>query len=293
MSAIPLSTAVRPEQEAAPAAVPEPGPDLFRLDGRVALVTGAGGDFGRNISLGLARAGATVFCTDLRAAAADATAALVRDAGGRAASAGGDVTQAGAVHAIMADFDAAFDRLDILVNNAGINPHQGRPENFPIDVWDQVIATNVTAYLRFAQAAAKRMIAAGRGGTIVNISSIASNSGMGRGNLAFGVSKAGVDQLTRELAIEWAHERIRVNAIQPCQFLATGIRAQVDDPGQAAIVARMLNGIPLGRMGQPAEVVGPVLFLASPASSMVTGIILPVDGGNGALNPGGSLPSRS
>ena len=201
------------------------------------------------------------------------------------------MTRADDIAEIMAGFDAAFDRLDILVNNAGINPHQGRPEDFPIEVWDTVIATNVTAYLRFAQVAAKRMIAGGRGGSIVNVSSIASNSGMGRGNLAFGVSKAGVDQLTRELAIEWAPEGIRVNAIQPCQFLATGIRAQVSDPGQARIVARMLDGIPIGRMGEPAEVVGPVLFLASPASSMVTGIILAVDGGNSALNPGGSVPS--
>ena len=86
---------------------------------------------------------------------------------------------------------------------------------------------------------------------------------------------------------------IRVNAIQPCQFTAAGIRAQVQDPTQAAIVARMISGIPMGRMGAPEEVVGPVLFLVSPASSMVTGIILPVDGGNGALNPGGSVPAAS
>ncbi len=269
----------------------EPGPDLFRLDGKVALVTGAGGDFGRNISLGLARAGASVLCTDLSLATAEATADLIRAEGGRAVAVGGDVTKARDISAIMERFDASFERLDILVNNAGINPHQGRPEDFPIEVWDTVIATNVTAYLRFAQVAAKRMIAGGRGGSIVNVSSIASNSGMGRGNLAFGVSKAGVDQLTRELAIEWAPIGIRVNAIQPCQFLATGLRAQVEDPTQAKIVARMLSGIPLGRMGQPAEVVGPVLFLTSPASSMVTGIILAVDGGNSALNPGGSVPS--
>jgi NAD(P)-dependent dehydrogenase (short-subunit alcohol dehydrogenase family) len=273
--------------------LPIPGPALFELPGRVALVTGAGGDFGRNIALGLARSGAALFVTDLNEAAAQATADLVRATGAQAASCGGDVSQPAEVAAIMSRFDLAYDRLDILINNAGINPHQGRPEEFPIDVWNTVLATNLTAYLAFAQAAARRMIAGGRGGSIVNVSSIASSGGMGRGNLAFGVSKAGVDQLTRELAIEWATSGIRVNAIQPCQFTAAGIRAQVQDPTQAAIVARMISGIPMGRMGAPEEVVGPVLFLVSPASSMVTGIVLPVDGGNGALNPGGSVPAAS
>jgi NAD(P)-dependent dehydrogenase (short-subunit alcohol dehydrogenase family) len=273
--------------------LPIPGPALFQLQGRVALVTGAGGDFGRNIALGLARSGARVFLTDLNEASAEATAAQVRSEGGQASSCGGDVSRPADVAAIMTRFDEAYDRLDILINNAGINPHQGRPEDFPIAVWETVLATNLTAYLMFAQAAARRMLAAGRGGSIVNVSSIASSGGMGRGNLAFGVSKAGVDQLTRELAIEWATAGIRVNAIQPCQFTAAGIRAQVQDPTQATIVARMISGIPMGRMGAPEEVVGPVLFLVSPASSMVTGIILPVDGGNGALNPGGSVPAAT
>jgi NAD(P)-dependent dehydrogenase (short-subunit alcohol dehydrogenase family) len=276
-----------------PGALPIPGPALFELLGRVALVTGAGGDFGRNIALGLARSGAALFVTDLNGAAAEATAKLVRLTGAAVTWFAGDVSKATDVAAIMASFDDAYDRLDILINNAGINPHQGRPEDFPIDVWNTVLATNLTAYLPFAQAAARRMIAGGRGGSIVNVSSIASSGGMGRGNLAFGVSKAGVDQLTRELAIEWATSGIRVNAIQPCQFTAAGIRAQVQDPSQAAIVARMISGIPMGRMGAPEEVVGPVLFLVSPASSMVTGIVLPVDGGNGALNPGGSVPAAS
>ncbi len=272
---------------------PAPGPDLFLVRGKVALVTGAAGDFGRNIAIGLARAGAAVFATDLDGSAAEETARQVRSAGGQAAVWPGDVTNPADVGLVMDHLDAAYGRLDILVNNAGINPRQGPPEDFRIVVCDTVLATKLTAYLRFAQAAARRMIVGGRGGSIINVSSIASDSALGRGNLAFGVSKAGVDQLTRELAIAWAHERIRVNAIQPCQFLAKGIRAQVQDPDQAAVVARMISGIPLGRMGDPEEVVGPVLFLASPASSMVTGIVLAVDGGNGALNPGGSLPTQS
>jgi NAD(P)-dependent dehydrogenase (short-subunit alcohol dehydrogenase family) len=205
----------------------------------------------------------------------------------------GDVAVPDDVAAVFDHLDASFDRLDVLVNNAGINPLQGRPEDFPMDVWNHVLRTNLTGYLMFAQAAARRMIRGGRPGSIVNVSSIAGISALGRGNLAYGVSKAGVEQLTRELAIEWAHHDIRVNAIQPCQFVNEGLRAWVADKTQTQTIDRMLAGIPLGRMGTPEEIVGPILFLASAASSMVTGIVMPVDGGNLALNPGGSLPTTS
>ena len=186
-----------------------------------------------------------------------------------------------------------LDTVDVLVNNAGINPQQGRPEDFPIDVWQHVIDTNLTSYFLHAQAAARLMIGSADGGSIINISSIAGASALGRGNLAFGVSKAGVDQLTRELAVEWASHRIRVNSILPCQFENAGLRGIMADPARAGTVARMIGGIPMGRMGQPEEIVGPILFLASPAASMVTGANVPVDGGNLALNPGGSLPERA
>jgi NAD(P)-dependent dehydrogenase (short-subunit alcohol dehydrogenase family) len=266
------------------------GPDLFRLDGLVAVVTGAGGPFGRSISLGLGRAGASVFVTDLNEAALAATVEQVRATGARCESGTGDVSRPDDVAAVMDAFDRAFDRLDILVNNAGINPRQGRPEDYPLDVWHRVIDTNLTAYLVFAQAAYRRIARHGTGGSIVNVSSIAGASALGRGNLGFGVSKAGVEQLTRELAVEWATAGVRVNAIQPCQFLNEGLQALVDDPAQKPLVDRMIGGIPMGRMGRPDEIAGPVLFLASPASSMVTGVVLPIDGGNGALNPGGSVP---
>jgi NAD(P)-dependent dehydrogenase (short-subunit alcohol dehydrogenase family) len=266
------------------------GPDLFRLDGLVAVVTGAGGPFGRSISLGLARAGAGVFATDLNDDTLAETVERVRETGARCESRAGDVSRPDDVAAVMDAFDGAFDRLDILVNNAGINPRQGRPEDYPLEIWHRVIDTNLTAYLLFAQAAFRRMTSHGHGGSIVNVSSIAGASALGRGNLGFGVSKAGVEQLTRELAVEWATAGVRVNAIQPCQFLNEGLQALVDDPAQKPLVDRMIGGIPMGRMGQPDEIAGPVLFLASPASSMVTGVVLPVDGGNGALNPGGSVP---
>src|SRR5262249_30680929 len=147
--------------------------------------------------------------------------------------------------------DQDFGQLDVLVNNAGRNPMQGRPEDFPLEIWDDVLRTNLTGYFLNARAAGKRMIAQGRGGSIVNVSSIASASSLGRGNLAYGTSKSGVNQLTRELAVEWAHHGIRVNAIQPCQFLNDSWRAAVSDPDRAPLVQRVLSGIPIGRMGEP------------------------------------------
>jgi NAD(P)-dependent dehydrogenase (short-subunit alcohol dehydrogenase family) len=264
--------------------------DLFRLDGRVALVTGAGGAFGRAIARGFAEVGARLFLTDLDATRLDETAAVVRAAGGDCAVRVGDTGSTDDVDAAYAQLDREFGQIDILVNNAGRNPMQGRPEAFPLDIWDEVLRTNLTGYFLFARAAGSRMIAQGHGGSIVNVSSIAGSSSLGRGNLAYGTSKSGVIQLTRELAVEWAHRGIRVNAIQPCQFLNEGWRSTVADPARSKLVERVLSGIPIGRMGEPHEIVGPVLFLVSDAASMVTGAILPVDGGNLALNATGTLP---
>jgi len=267
------------------------GPDLFRLDGAVALVTGAGGMFGRVTAIGLARSGASVFATDKDAPTLARTVEMVRAEGGRCESLAGDGSDAAVVDATFAALDDAFGAIDVLVNNAGINPRQGHPEDIPLATWEHVLQVNLTSYFLHAQAAARRMIAAGAGGSIVNVSSIAGASALGRGNLAFGVSKAGVDQLTRELATEWAMHRIRVNSILPCQFLNDGLRDYITDPANKTIADRILDGIPMGRMGRAEEIVGPILFLASPAASMVTGVNLPVDGGNLALNAGGTLPT--
>jgi NAD(P)-dependent dehydrogenase (short-subunit alcohol dehydrogenase family) len=264
--------------------------DLFRLDGRVALITGAGGAFGRAIALGFAEVGARLFLTDLDSARLEETAALVRAAGGTCATRPGDTGASDDVDAVYQQLDHEFGQIDILINNAGRNPMQGKPEEFPLEIWQDVLRTNLTGYFLYARAAGKRMIARGRGGAIVNVSSIASASSLGRGNLAYGTSKSGVNQLTRELAVECAHRGIRVNAILPCQFLNAGWRAMVADPNRSALVQRVLSGIPIGRMGEPHEIVGPVLFLVSDAASMVTGVLLPVDGGNLALNSTGSLP---
>lgn len=136
------------------------------------------------------------------------------------------------------------------------------------------------------------MIAGGKGGSIVNFSSIAGNNALGLGNYSYSVSKGAINQLTRELAIEWGRYGIRVNAVQPCQFLTPGVQAWLDNPATdtTALHQHLLGGIPLGRLGEVDDIVGPVLFLLSDAAAMVTGTVLPVDGGNLAMNAGGGGP---
>jgi NAD(P)-dependent dehydrogenase (short-subunit alcohol dehydrogenase family) len=264
--------------------------DPFRFDGRVVFLAGAGA-FGRAAAPAFAARGATIFVTDLDPDAVATTVETVRAAGGAADGLAADTGDPDAVRRAFEALDARFGRIDVLLNVSGGNPKVGRSEDVDVAVWNEVLRIDLTAKLLTSQAAARRMIAAGRGGSIVNISSIAGSSVLGRETLAYGTAMAGVIQLTRELAIAWAPHRIRVNAIQPCQFVNPGLQAIIDDPSQADLVARIVSGIPLGRMGRSEEMVGPLVFLASDAASMVTGVTLPVDGGNLAFNAGGSAPT--
>jgi NAD(P)-dependent dehydrogenase (short-subunit alcohol dehydrogenase family) len=158
-----------------------------------------------------------------------------------------------------------------------------------LHAWDAMLAANLTSYFLCSRAAAQRMISAGRGGSIVNFGSISGENALGRGSLAYSVAKGGVAQLTRETAYAWAAHGIRVNAVLPCQFVNDWWRGNLTDPDRRKLVDRVVSAIPLGRMGEPEEIAGPVLFLASQAASMVTGVLLPVDGGNLAMNAGASL----
>lgn len=261
--------------------------DPFRFDGRVVFLAGAGA-FGRAAAPAFAARGAAIFVTDLDPDAVATTVDTVRATGGAADGLAADAGDPDAVRRAFEALDERFGRIDVLLNVSGGNPKVGRSEDVDVAIWNEVLRIDLTAKLLTSQAAARRMIAAGRGGSIVNISSIAGSSVLGRETLAYGTAMAGVIQLTRELAIAWAPHGIRVNAIQPCQFVNPGLQAIIDDPGQADLVARIVSGIPLGRMGRSEEMVGPLVFLASDAASMVTGVTLPVDGGNLAFNAGGS-----
>ena len=265
--------------------------NLFDLTGRVAVVTGsaARGGIGHALALGLARAGADVVSSDIDEPRARTTARDVEALGRQSTCVACDVSKPDDILGLFAEVDRVFGHIDILVNNAGVGSH-AHPEDLSLDEWRRVIDVNATGSFMCAQQAARRMIREGVGGSIINISSIAGSTALGRGNFVYSVAKGAINQMTRELAVEWAHHGIRVNAIQPCQIRTRALQELITDPqfSSTKLVERFLSGIPMSRLGEPEDLVGPVVFLASDASKYVTGIMLPVDGGNLALNAGGS-----
>ncbi len=258
----------------------------FRFDDQVALVTGAAAGLGRTLALALASAGARLMLTDINADGLAETARLLSLPGGACHTYVADVGSAEDVSQLFEHLDRCFGGLDILLNVAGINPIRESPERFPMDVWDAIVRVNLTGTMLCAQAAGKRMLQAGRGGAIVNISSIGATTSLRRGNVAFGTSKAALHQLTRELAVAWAPHGIRVNTVQPAQIDGPAWQTWQEDPVRSRWLAGVLAGIPAGRMPTQDEVAWPILFLASDAAVMITGSIVAVDGGNLALNAG-------
>lgn len=265
--------------------------EWFGLEDRVAIVTGGGanGGIGHAVALALAHAGAHVLVSDVDAEGAADTAREIVRLGRRGLGVRADLGQPDDVLAMMDAADREFGRVDILVNNVGIG-HRARPEALALEDWRRVVAVNLDGTFLATREAGRRMIARGAGGSIVSISSIAGSSALGRGNFVYSVTKAGIIQLTRELAVEWAPHRIRVNAIQPAQVMTKAMDRMLADPrlDPATLKERFLRGIPLDRIGEPDDVAKAALFLASDAAAFITGHSLPVDGGNLALNAGGS-----
>jgi NAD(P)-dependent dehydrogenase (short-subunit alcohol dehydrogenase family) len=265
--------------------------EWFGLDDRVAVVTGAGanGGIGHAVALGLAHAGAHVFVSDVDAEGAAETAREVLRLGQRAVAVRTDLGQPADVLAMMEAVDREFGRVDILVNNVGIG-HRARPESLSLEDWRKVVAVNLDGTFLVTRESGRRMIARKAGGSIVSISSIAGSSALGRGNFVYSVTKAGIIQLTRELAVEWAPHRIRVNAIQPAQTMTKAMDRMLSDSrlDPATLKERFLRGIPLDRIGEPEDIAKAAVFLASDAAGFITGHSLPVDGGNLAMNAGGS-----
>ena len=245
----------------------------FSLAGRVALVTGAGRGLGAATAAALAEAGAAVGCGGRTHEAAEATARGIRERGGRARAFTLDVTRADHVAAVIAEVEGALGPVDILVNNAGITLEK-KTLDVTDDEWETVLTTNLTAMFRLARAVAPGMLARRRG-KIINVGSMYGVIGVAR-YAAYCASKAGVDGLTRSLAVEWAGHGIQVNCVAP-GYMNTDIpRAALADPRTRE---RFLSKVPARRIGEPEEIGPIVVYLASPASDYMTGQTLHLDGG--------------
>lgn len=243
----------------------------FSLDGQVALVTGAASGLGRAIAVGFAEAGARVRCVDRDA---DGNEVVARSIGETADAYAADVTDAEAVAAAIDGLAADAGRIDVLVNSAGVGGRSPAVD-YPDDLWRSVIDINLRGTFLACRAAGRHMVTAGSG-SIINIASVGGLAGF-PGSLGYQASKGGVVALTRTLAIEWAPQGVRVNAIAPSQFESAVVTAQWEK--EPDMRADWESRVPMGRIGRPDEIVGPAVFLASDAAAMVTGHILAVDGG--------------
>lgn len=250
-----------------------PGPD-FRLDGRIALVTGAASGIGRGIALGIAGSGAAVACLDLSGPGLDEVVAVVAAAGGRALAVPADVTDPDSLTEAVGRTEVELGQLSLAVNSAGI-ANAAPAEDMSLTQWQRVVDVDLTGVFLSCQAEGRAMLRHG-GGAIVNIASM-SGSIVNRGLLQvhYNAAKAGVVHLTKSLAMEWAGRRIRVNAISP-GYTATPMNTR---PEVAEQVKTFEAETPLGRMATVEEIVGPAVFLLSDAAAFCTGVDLLVDGG--------------
>jgi NAD(P)-dependent dehydrogenase (short-subunit alcohol dehydrogenase family) len=260
---------------------------LFDLTDRVAVVSGAASGLGRAMSLAFAEAGAHLMLVDRNLEGAEQTTAAIGKLGRRAQPVRCDVSDPEQIRDLFIQVDRTFGRIDVLGNVAG-EGILGRPEELTLEQVQQVLQNLVVGRFCCCQEAGRRMLAAGKG-SIINIGSLASITAMGRGHTAYSMAMGAVAQMTRELSTEWSGRGVRVNAILPAQVVNPSLTQRMQaDPN---LEATFLRGIPIGRLGRPDDIKGLAIFLASDASAWITGALIPMDGGNLAVNAGGSVAS--
>jgi NAD(P)-dependent dehydrogenase (short-subunit alcohol dehydrogenase family) len=270
---------------------------LFDMSGRVAVVTGAAQGMGRAMAMAFAGCGADLMLVDLNAAGVQATADQItrpqdrgakRNLGRRAVPVVCDITAVDQIRALFARLDQEFGKIDVMANVAGPGL-LARPEDISLEDFQRIIHGLVVARFCCCQEAGRRMIKQGRG-SIINICSIAGVTSLGRGNFAYSVGMGAIAQMTRDLSTEWSGLGVRVNAILPAQVINPGLEERMAaDPH---LKDTFLRGIPIGRMGAPEDIQGLAVFLASDASAWITGTLIPFDGGNLAMNAGGTAGPR-
>jgi gluconate 5-dehydrogenase len=252
--------------------------DIFSLTDRVALVCGGGGAIGAAIAEAFAGAGARVTVTGRTQDTLDAAVERVRGAGSEGLAVAADVTSEADADRIVAETVARFGRLDIVVNAVGGGAGQvlHPAENYPRDAWDWIMELNVRSTVIPTEAAVRSMIEAGNGGAVLNITSVRALLGINAGYSAYVAAKGAIASLTRQWATEWAKYGIRANAIMPTFVDTPQVATLLSDPD---FKAGIVNRIPLKRVGQTDDLIGPAIFLCSDAASFVTGQVLGIDGG--------------